>query len=183
MELENDGRFYAGVWPRLRSFLKRRYPGFSREQVEDCIQITFLRFIRYRRDHEVPKPLALLYLIAGRVAASECRSQGRMVLVGGGDEEELLDRLPSPEPAREWDGVEAGARLVVEWLRRNRSEDALLVLDRLRGLSYEEIARGTGRRPEAVRKRFSRLCDAVRQAEVVGLDECLSAWNQERARA
>jgi RNA polymerase sigma factor (sigma-70 family) len=183
MQLENDERFYAGVWPRLRSFLKRRYPGFSREQVEDCIQVTFLRFIRYRRDHEVPKPLALLYRIAHRVASSEYRSQGRMVRVGGGNEDGLLDRLPSPEPACEWDGVETGARLVLEWLRRNRSEDALLVLDRLRGLSYEEIARGAGLKPEAVRKRFSRLRGVLQKARVDGLDACLNAWHQERARA
>ena len=183
MQVENDERFYAGVWPRLRTFLKRRYPGFAREQIEDCIQITFLRFIRYRRNHEVPKPLALLYRIANRVAASECRSQGKLVLAGCGDEENLLDRLPSPEPAREWDVVETGALLVVEWLRRNRQADALLVLARLRGLSYEEIARSAGLKPEAVRKRFSRLKGVLRQAQVDGLDECLSAWQQERARA
>ena len=186
MQVECDERFYAGVWPRLRTFLGRRYPGFSREQIEDCIQITFLRFIRYRRDHEVPKPLALLHHIAFRVAASESRSQGRLVLVGGGDEEEpngFLDRLPSPEPAREWDVVETGASLVVEWLRRNRLADALLVQDRLRGLSYEEIARSAGLRPEAVRKRFSRLGNVLRQAQVEGLDECLHAWNQQQARA
>jgi len=186
MQVESDDRFYAGVWPRLRTFLKRRYPGFSREQVEDCIQITFLRSIRYRRDHEVAKPLALLYRIAGRVAASESRSRGRLILVGCGDEEEpngLLDRLPSPEPACEWDVAETGASLVVEWLRRNRRADALLVMDRMRGLSYDEIARAAGLKPEAVRKRFSRLRSVLRQAEVDGLDECLSAWQQQQARA
>jgi len=79
--------------------------------------------------------------------------------------------------------VETGALLVVEWLRRNRQADALLVLARLRGLSYEEIARSAGLKPEAVRKRFSRLKGVLRQAHVDGLDECLSAWQQERARA
>lgn len=181
MQVDIDERFYAGVWPRLRAFLVRRYPGFSREQVEDCIQVTFLRFIRYRRDHEVPKPLALLHRIALRVAASEYRSQGRLVLVGGDEEEPngLLDRLPSPEPARTWDLVETGAALVVEWLRRNRGEDARLVLDRLRGLSYEEIAREAGLKPEAVRKRFSRVCRILREADVDGLDACLNAWKQQ----
>jgi len=170
----NDERFLEDAMERLVSFVQRQYPGFSREEGQDVVGEAVVRFLRYRREHEIREPLALLYRIAERAAADACR---RARMVGGEAGQILIERIPAAPPARDQDGPALAAIMIHDWVAAHRPEDCALFDLRCDGLSHREIADRLAISPDTVRKRYSRLLEEIRRhAGDIGIDRFWDAW-------
>ena len=149
-----DDRLFAEGKARILALLGHRFPRYPREVREDVVQETFLRFIRFDRLHAIRNPIALMLVIAHRVACDVPREN---------------DTLPPDEHMEdlryrhEDDVVSAILLQVFHWVREHREEDLALFALRVRGVGHAEIARRLGLSHEAVRKRVSRLYEAIRR--------------------
>jgi DNA-directed RNA polymerase specialized sigma24 family protein len=173
----DDEEFFPRAWVLLAAYIQRRYPGFTRENVEDAVGEAIVRYCRYRRDHEVREPMNLLYRIAAGAAADSVSSDEP---IGGEVGEVLIDRIRAGTPSEGPGGPEMAALLARDWIARNRPEDLPIIEMRCQGLAHREIAERLGMAPEAIRKRYSRLIDEIRRhASEIGIDNCLDDWLDE----
>lgn len=170
----DDVGFFPRAWVRLSVFIQRKYPGFSREEVEDVVGEAIVRFCRYRRDQEIREPLALLHRIASAAAADAWRPDRP---VGGEDGRRIIDQVRAARCDDGGDGPERAVRLIREWLDQHRPDDLPLIELRCQGLSHREIAERLDLTPETVRKRFSRVVEEIRRhASEIGLDNWWNDW-------
>jgi RNA polymerase sigma factor (sigma-70 family) len=173
----NDEEFFPRAWVRLTVFIQRKYPAFTREEVEDVVGEAIVRFCRYRRDHEVREPMALLHRIASG-AASDAWLPDRPV--GGKDAEQIIERMKARRCSDAPNGPEMAALLIRDWVTLHRPDDLPIVELRCQGLSHREIAERLELTAETVRKRYSRLIEEIRRhASEMGIDKCWDAWLDE----
>lgn len=185
MPRDSDDRFWREVRPVVLSYVWRRFPRFAREDVEDAAQEACAHYLQYRRRHDVHEPIALLSTMARRAAVSIHRQKRAFEPIDGGpdgfDPPGHKDVARLPEGV---DPVELACFLVYDWVARHRPEDEPLARFRGEGLSHGEIAARLGLTHDVVRKRFSRLCEAIRSHySELGIDPCLEAWRDGGERA
>jgi DNA-directed RNA polymerase specialized sigma24 family protein len=172
-----DEEFFPRAWVLVAAYIQRKYPGFTREEVEDVVGEAIVRFCRYRRDHEIREPMNLLYRIAAGAASDALEPDGP---IGGEAGEVLIDRTRAARSIDGPGGPEMAALLARDWVARSRPDDLPILEMRCQGLSHREIAERLGMAPEAVRKRYSRLIDEIRRhASEIGIDKCLDDWLDE----
>ena len=170
----SDEELFPRAWVLVTAYIQRKYPGFTREEVEDVVGETIVRFCRYRRGHEVREPMALMYTIACGAAADAVRPDQS---IGGEAGALLLGRVTAGSSQDGPGGPELAALLIRDWVSLHRPDDGPIVEMRCQGLSHREIAERLGVAPEAVRKRYSRLIDEIRRhASEIGIDKCWDDW-------
>ena len=173
----SDEDFFPRAWVLVAAYIQRKYPGFTHEDIEDVVGESIVRFCRYRRDHEVREPMALLYRIAAGAAADALGLEGS---IGGEAGELIIDRVRATRSSEGPGGPEMAALLIRDWVALNRPEDLPIVELRCQGLSHRRIAERLGVAPEAARKRYSRLIDEIRRhASEIGIDKCWDDWLDE----
>ena len=177
MPHDPDFAFFVEMRPKLMGYVRRRYPGFPRMDVEDAVQEAFMRHLAYRHDHAVTNPAAHLYMLASWVAANIHRQRkAENCVIGGPDGDDLIDRIPGDPPPPPVDPAELAVFLIFDWLETHRPQDIELLELRVQGLSHEEIAARLGLTPTAERKRSSRLTQELRRHfSELGIDDCLKA--------
>jgi len=172
-----DEEFFPRAWVLVTAFIQRKYPGFTREEVEDVVGETIVRFCRYRRGREVREPMALMYTIASGAASDSVPPDAS---IGGEAGEVRIGRVCAGSSRDGPGGPEMAALLVRDWVALHAPGDLSIVDLRCQGLSHREIAERLGMTPEAVRKRFSRLIKEIRRhASEIGIDKCLDDWLDE----
>lgn len=138
---------------QLRGKLQRR--GASREEADDLIQEAFLRFETYRRQQQVRDPDAFIARTALNLAVDERRRKYREPFAAfTAGILEIADA--SPQPAEVLAARERLERLndgIAAMPERTR---AILLAQRMDGLSYSEIARREEISVSAVEKHIAR---------------------------
>ena len=172
-----DELFCAMARGRIVQYVRRQYPGFAPGTVEDVVQDTFLRYLRYRQGHDIPNPIALLYKIAYWVAANEYRRQretgNHVSLETGGPDGQPFD-LPEPPPGLTNEHFAMMVFRIVEWLHERRPEDVPLFLLRLEHVPQKQMATQLGLTREAVAKRIQRMNEAILgHKDELGLDDLM----------
>jgi DNA-directed RNA polymerase specialized sigma24 family protein len=177
MPHDPDFAFFVEMRPKLMGYVRRRYPGFPRMDVEDAVQEAFMRHLAYRHETVVANATAHLYMLAGWVAANTHRQRkSEGCVISGPDGESVIDRIPGDPPPPPVDPAELAVFLIIDWLGHHRPNDVELFELRVQGLSHEEIAGRLGLAVTAERKRSSRLTQELRRHfSELGIDECLKA--------
>jgi RNA polymerase sigma factor (sigma-70 family) len=134
-------------------YLRRR--GASYEDACDLAQEAYVRLLKYEGASDIESPPAMLFRIAGNVAADHLRAIARH----GGRQVELCDDdLESHEPSVERElsaeqHVTAIGNAIAALSPRCRE---VFLLSRVEGLTYEQIAAQLGVSIKAVEKHVSR---------------------------
>jgi RNA polymerase sigma factor (sigma-70 family) len=145
-------------------FLRRR--GASYEDARDLAQEAYVRLLKYEGDAGIDSPPAMLFRIAGNVAADHLRAAARCVVTYTViDDDDLESGEPSVE--RELTAEQhllAITGAIAQLSPRCRS---VFLLSRVEALTYEQIAARVGISVKAVEKHVSRaLRVCARHVEV-----------------
>jgi DNA-directed RNA polymerase specialized sigma24 family protein len=168
--LLSSGSFHREAEARILAYLGRSWSQFTREMRQDVVQETFLRFVRCERARAIRNPMGFMLTIAKHVACDTLRVPDRPL------SDELAEDVPYHH---EDDEVTTVLLLIANWLNAERPEDLPLLLLRLRRVGHAEIARDLGISHEAVRKRTSRLYEAIRRRfEGTEVDDLLESWSR-----
>jgi len=158
MPHDPDDLFLAEAWVRMRDFVRHRYPGFTREQIEDVVQDAIALYIQYCRRHRLSNSIALLCKIVAARAASHWQKLKRESKRNGRIQSEMDCDPPGPDP-----GQDELFRRVRAYIERERPDDLQLVALVHVGLTHAEIAEAVGMNREAVSQRISRLYKQIRR--------------------
>ncbi|WP_244881988.1 RNA polymerase sigma factor [Pelagerythrobacter marensis] len=142
----------ADIMAKARSAVMRR--GVSREDAEDCVQEAYLKIDGYGRRHEVRSQEALLVRAAVNLAIDKARRSSRAGIHQGDDFQTMADTTPGPAQI-----VEQQVRLIhaAECIDRLPPRTRrILLMRRLDGLPYAEIARRESMTVAAVEKQVAR---------------------------
>lgn len=142
------------VWRRVRLAVVRR--GVPPQEADDLVQEAFLRLERYERDHAVESREAFVMRAAAnltvdrvrRVNASPVGQPGELDLAEIASPEALPDE--QAESRARLKHLENGLASLPEPVRR------ILLLRRIDGLSFKEIAEAEGLTVSAVEKKVAR---------------------------
>jgi RNA polymerase sigma-70 factor (ECF subfamily) len=142
------------MWLKARLATVRR--GVPVDEADDLVQEAFVRLERYERDHDVRSREAFVMRTAAnltvdrarRAAASPVRSAGDLNLATIASLEALPDE--QAEGRAKLAHLELGLAALPEQTRR------ILLLRRIDGLSFKEIAAAEGQSVSAVEKQVAR---------------------------
>jgi RNA polymerase sigma-70 factor (ECF subfamily) len=166
-------------------YLRRR--GASYEDACDLAQEAYMRLLRYEGASDVVSPPAMLFRIAGNIAADHLRAAARQA----GRQVELgEDDLESSEPSAERElsaeqHVTAIEGAIAELSPRCRS---IFLMSRVDGLTYEQVAVRVGISVKAVEKHVSTALSRLRRASddgnaTLGVGTCTSLeWSANFAK-
>jgi RNA polymerase sigma-70 factor (ECF subfamily) len=141
-------------------YLRRR--GASYEDACDLAQEAYLRLLRYEGAGHLVSPPAMLFRIAGNIAADHLRAAARHA----GRHVELDDDLESSEPSAERElsaeqRVTAIERAIADLSPRCRS---IFLMSRVEGLTYEQVAERAAISVKAVEKHMCTALSRLRHA-------------------
>jgi RNA polymerase sigma-70 factor (ECF subfamily) len=144
-------------------FLRRR--GATREDALDMAQESYVRFLRYEGTTSIQSPSAMLFRIAGNVAADHGRAAALHRRVRSYDagwyDGEIVSESPSPERELAAEQIIAAVRSAVAALSPQCRN--VFLLSRVDGLTYSEIAARCRISVKTVEKHVShalRVCTA-----------------------
>ncbi len=149
---------------RVYGYFVRRFN--DREAAEDLFQSTFLRVHRARRDYDTTRPFATwIFAIASNLGRDELKRRARRP---GDVHWEALDDAPARtsseiDPERRLLSREQAARTETALATLPDSQREVIVLHKLEGLSFPEIAEVLGETAEAVKSRAFRGYRALRR--------------------
>ena len=146
-------RTFAEITRRLRFTLRRK--GQTVEEAEDIVQDAILKFEIYRQERAVNDPEAFITRTAFNLAIDRSRRSKRF-LVSSEPVEYWDPRDLSPDQSETLIARLSLARLKAGLATLNPKTQEILLLHRLDGLSYAEIARREGVSETAVIKRVAR---------------------------
>jgi RNA polymerase sigma-70 factor (ECF subfamily) len=141
-------------------FLRRR--GATSEDALDMAQDAYVRFLRYEGATTIESPSAMLFRIAGNVAADHGRTAAHRRQLRSFDADGFDTELASDEPSAE---RELAAEQIVSIVRMAIAAlspqcRTVFLLSRLDGLTYCEIAARCGISVKTVEKHVSRALRA-----------------------
>jgi RNA polymerase sigma factor (sigma-70 family) len=144
-------------------FLRRR--GATSEDALDMAQDAYLRFLKYDGATTIDSPSAMLFRIAGNVAADHARAAAQRRQVRSFDADGFETELESEEPSPE---RELAAQQVVTIVRMAIAAlspqcRTVFLLSRVDGLTYCEIAAHCGISVKTVEKHVSHALARVRR--------------------
>lgn len=147
--------------PSVVRFLRRR--GASAEDARDLAQETYVRLLKYEGSSGIESPPAMLFRVAGNVAADHLRAAAQRRAVR---HLHVDDQLPSDQPSVEREiaaeqSVNAVDRAIAGLSPRCRT---IFALSRVEGLTYEQIAARAGVSVKAVEKHVGRALRACAAA-------------------
>ncbi len=143
---------WQAAFARVRAALMRR--GRSEHDAEDLVQEAWIRLACYEREQPVARPEAFLMRAALNLSIDAHRtrvSHGEEVLL---EDVVLIDTTPSAEAALL--AKERMARLSVALGRLNDKTRAILLANRVEGMSYQDISRQHGLSISAVEKHIAK---------------------------
>jgi RNA polymerase sigma factor (sigma-70 family) len=157
-------RLYALHAPTLRDALMRRF-GEGPPDPEDAVQTAFARFIELDAEHKVERPHAFLFAMARNLMLDEMRRAG----VRRRHAERAAD---APDAAQVEETTPENVLLSQERFRTlNRAvgrlperRRRLIVMSRIEGMSYAEIARATGMSPASISREIARTLVFLQEA-------------------
>lgn len=142
----------GGMLRKVRAALLRR--GVPYDEVEDLVQEAFLKVQQYERSQSVRSREAMVMTAAVNLSIDKARREMRAPFTDHDDVQTLADLVPGPEQIiREQSRLRHASRgldLLPERTRR------ILLLRRLDGLKYSEIAKREGMSVAAVEKQVAR---------------------------
>ena len=162
-------------WNRVRSLLRRRLearlsPG-EREEIEDLVQEALVRLLRARGRGAIGNLDAFLHTLARRTWIDFIRRKRRWKLLmeaGGVD----VTRLPAPDRAAPWLLGDIQERIetvvLLHFEREGHAECGSLARTFFAERSWNAVAEERNLSGAAVRKRWSRCLDALRNAVRTG---------------
>jgi RNA polymerase sigma-70 factor (ECF subfamily) len=138
-------------------FLRRR--GATPDDALDMAQDAYVRFLKYEGATTIESPSAMLFRIAGNIAADHGRAAAslrRRVCSFDADAHaaEIASEHPSPERALDAEQIMAAVRLAIEALSPQCRN--VFLLSRLDGFTYSEIAARCHISVKTVEKHVSR---------------------------
>lgn len=137
-------------------FLRRR--GASPDDALDIAQDAYVRFLRYEGATTIESPSAMLFRIAGNVAADHGRAAAVRRRLRSFDADahdtEIVSEHPSPERELAAEQIMAAVRLAIAALSPQCRN--VFLLSRLDGLTYSEIAARCRISVKTVEKHVSR---------------------------
>jgi DNA-directed RNA polymerase specialized sigma24 family protein len=154
-------------WEEARRFLRRRIATHlhsdERSILEDLTQVALVRLLRAIRREGVRDAGALMTEIARRTWIDHVRSKRRREHIWL-RLEDGHDQVRDPRPGHDAPGelIDRVRFVVLEFFDARRSGCRDLAGAFFAGVSWAEVARQTGRSPEAVRQQWLRCCDALR---------------------
>ncbi len=137
----------------LRRFLDRQLD--SKEDVDDVLQLTYLRLIQHEKNHELNPSWALLRKIASNILVDWHRSRQSRAMDAHVQLEEvrMSSKMASPEEVlKSREGIDMFNKLIGSLDEECRKA---FVLNRFRGLPYGEIAREIGVSKSTVSRHIS----------------------------
>jgi RNA polymerase sigma factor (sigma-70 family) len=145
-------------------FLRRR--GATSDDALDMAQDAYMRFLRYEGATTIESPSAMLFRIAGNVAADHGRAAAQRRQFRSFDAEGFDNELASEEPSAE---RELAAEQIVSIVRMAVAAlspqcRTVFLLSRLDGLTYSEIAVHCNISVKTVEKHVSRALRACAMA-------------------
>ncbi len=145
----------AQIWTRTRMLVLRR--GVPRDEADDLVQEAFLRLERYERDHEVRSREAFVRQAAINLTVDRARRGARSPYQdcsGVIDLAEVRDDIAAPDEELEGRAklahLERGLAQLPDKVRR------ALLMRRLDGMTFKEIARIEGQSVSAIEKQVAR---------------------------
>jgi RNA polymerase sigma factor (sigma-70 family) len=139
-------------WAGLLGLVKRYTHGHP--DAEDLLQAAYVRMEDYRAEQPVKNPRAFLVQTAVNISIDKYRHDKRWGVVGDDEWDQAPDEAPLPDEV-----IEARERLsrVNEGLDKLPSRTReIILMHRLDGMTYREIAAHFGISPSAVEKHLSR---------------------------
>jgi RNA polymerase sigma-70 factor (ECF subfamily) len=138
----------------------------NRELAEDLVQDVFFRMLRYRTTYDPGQSFtAWMYQIARNAGVDQVRKRGTAEVIDIDEfserRTELASSSPDPETAASRQQDLALLRQAMDLLPGDKRE--LLVLSRLQGMKYEDIAAVLGCEVGAVKVRVYRAVRALEQ--------------------
>lgn len=144
---------------KLRRLLMSR--GRSRDDIDDLVQEAFLRLQLYGRDHQVRHTESFLVRTVLNLSAEQGRrARVRQVVPGGLESVTLID--PSPTPDEVLASRQRLLRLQAAMQRLSPRSREVLLLHRLDGSSYVQIAETLGISVSMVEKHIARAMFQLR---------------------
>jgi RNA polymerase sigma factor (sigma-70 family) len=137
---------------RMRNALRRR--GCSREEAQDIVQESFVRFYASPGREEIRNPEGYLTRTALNISVDQVRRSRGAPFISGVDVSGVADLRPGPDAVIE--ARERQRRLTQGLNALKDRPRRILLAHRLSGLSYREIARLEGISESAVEKHISR---------------------------
>lgn len=160
------GELFARHGGSVYGFLARRLP--DRALAEDLYQEAFLRVHRARHTYDASRPFrAWLFGIVHNLVIDALRDAGRaprtQALDEGGDAARgIATASPGGSPERQASAREAARALDAALRSLSPDEATVLLLARLEGLPYDDIAQIVGRTPAATKQLAYRALQRVR---------------------
>ena len=146
-------------------FLRRR--GATVEDARDLAQDAYVRFLKYEGATTIESPSAMLFRIAGNVAADHGRAAAlrrrSCSFAAGAHDAELQSEQPSAERELAAEQIVTAVRCAIAAL--STPCRTVFLLSRIDGLTYSEIASRCGISVKTVEKHVSR---ALRVCEALG---------------
>lgn len=143
------------IWRKARGVVIRR--GVPADDADDLVQEAFLRLERYERDHEVRSREAFVLQAVANLAVDRGRRaaiKNLYVSQAIGDLQNIASDAVGPEEALagkiKVQRLEEGLAQLSEPLRR------VLLMRRIDGMSFRDIAKREGQSTSAIEKRVAR---------------------------
>lgn len=151
--MTDDGKFnLKRVARKVRVALLRR--GVAYDEVEDLVQEAFLKVEQYERSQQVRSREAMVMKAAVNLSIDKARREARAPFIDRDDVQGLADLVPDPEQiVREQSRLHHAAKGLNSLPERARR---ILLMRRLDGLKYDEIAECEGMSVAAVEKQVAR---------------------------
>lgn len=153
---------YERHWTELCAHVRRTF-GFGPPEPEDVAQAAFVSFASYPQRAEVENPRAFLYATARNIVLNHlrhekyCRDHARDVLHGA--DLEILSDISPERVLLDKERVRLFAAALAKLPTKIRR---MVLLNRLEGLSYADIAARFGATESSVQKQISRALAACR---------------------
>lgn len=154
-------RLYRSHAARLRTFFARRT---GREEAQDLVQETFLRFARLDRGTagEIRKEEAYLSTVAMNLLRDRARAAARRALERHCAYDDRS--MGMTDPHRLLEDRDAVARLETALAKLGARRRRIFLLHRLEHLTYAEIAAQTGLSVKGVKKQMAKALLQLRQS-------------------
>jgi RNA polymerase sigma-70 factor, ECF subfamily len=159
-------RFFDAYFERIHSMVARRVPGSH--QTEDLVQDIFLKLHRSLSSYDPARSLdPWVTTIAMNTLRDHWRSSSRRELPSELTPELEPDAALDASPSDALERGEEGATLRAAISRLSELSQRILISRAFDGEAFEEISRKVDRSEVAVRKRYSRAVESLR--EIMGV--------------
>jgi len=158
---KDDGRDatpLTGAFMACRNSLARYVATFfvGREDIEDTVQETYLRTLMAEENTEIQSPKAFLFRVARNIALNRKKKQRKKFEEAVGNVDELIAVDDAPSPLDKFYSEEKMRAFC-------KALDALppqcrkvFIMQRMQGLSYQEIATRLGCSPRTIEKHLEK---------------------------